>query len=113
MKGRDVRVLQVSEVSVLADYFIIVTADSGRHAKAIANAVQQELKHFGSLPLGLEGHGDAVWLLLDFGDVVVHIQLPDAREFYDLDHYWGDAPVIELKAIPPVHLGEDRDRRLA
>lgn len=111
-KGKNVKALYVAEVSILADYFIIVSAESSRQSAAIADAVLYEFKHRGVLPLGVEGKEEGMWVLIDFGDIVVHVQQQEARVFYDLDNYWGDAPEVHLEPIAPQHL-EDQSRRFA
>jgi len=100
-KAKNVRVLDISSQTILADYFIICTAESERQGRAIASAIQLELKHLGLLPYGTETPQDAQWGLLDYGTVVVHIFQPEARVFYDLDNYWCDAPEVKLEAIKP------------
>jgi ribosome-associated protein len=80
----------------VADYFFICHAENIRQMQAIANAIKKELREMGVRPLGIEG--DSVksnWILVDLGDVVVHVFLPESREFYDLERLWSDAERIE------------------
>jgi ribosome-associated protein len=100
-KAKNVRVLDISSQTILADYFIICTADNERQARAISSLIQMELKSRGLLPYGTETPQDAQWGLLDYGTVVVHIFQPDARSFYDLDNYWCDAPEVKIEAVKP------------
>lgn len=100
-KAKNVRVLDISNQTILADYFIICTADNERQARAIASLIQIELKSLGLLPYGTETPQDAQWALLDYGTVVVHIFQPEARSFYDLDNYWCDAPEVKLEPVKP------------
>ncbi len=102
-KAEDIRVLDVQESTVLADYFIIAGARNSRQAVAVAEAVQRELKARGVQPIGIEGRNDGWWVLIDFGSVVVHVMQPEARKFYDLENFWGDAPTVELEPIMPLH----------
>ena len=80
----------------MTDYFVIVTADSDRKAKAAAEHIIDELKGDGERPMHVEGMDSMHWILLDYIDVVVHVFMPDERSFYDLESLWSEAPVITL-----------------
>lgn len=85
----------------IADYFVIVTARNARHAQAIAADIEYEMKHRGRPRLHAAGLGaENRWVLLDFGDVVVHVFVADAREFYALEDLWGDAPRVAFQPMP-------------
>lgn len=94
-KGDNIRILQVNEVSYLADFFIIVTGFSAVQLRAIARAIEADIEeHWHRRPLRTEGLADGRWILQDFGEVIVHIFLPDEREFYNLDAFWAHAQTI-------------------
>ncbi|MDR0325398.1 MAG: ribosome silencing factor [Oscillospiraceae bacterium] len=90
-KAADIRVLEVTDLTVLADYFIIATGTSSTHLKTLADEVEFMLKKQGVAPGHIEGRGGGNWLLLDYGSVVVHVLLQDAREFYSIERLWSDA----------------------
>lgn len=90
-KGRDIKILSVSDLTIVADYFVICTAGSDRNAIAMADAILSELRDKGVKVLGTEGRDTGWWVLLDFGDVLVHIFQEDARQYYALDETWADA----------------------
>jgi ribosome-associated protein len=90
--------LDVREVTSVADTFILVTATSDRHARAITDAVVEAVRENGEKPLGVEGYDEARWVLIDLGDVIVHVFQPEVREAYDLERLWSDAPELELGA---------------
>jgi len=95
-KAQDVVALDVSELTSYADTFVIATATSDRHARAIAEAVREAEAALGGKPLGVEGYDEARWVLIDLGDVIVHVFLADVREAYDLERLWSDAQAIAL-----------------
>lgn len=102
-KGDDLAVLEVGEIISIIDCFVLVSATNTRQVRTIVDEVQRALReHDGSRPIGVEGLDDASWVLLDFGDVVVHVFLTETREFYDLDRLWADAPTIPLEDAQPV-----------
>lgn len=96
-KGADISVLKVGGVSYLADYFVVVTGFSSVQVRAIARAIEDKvLEQHQRLPLRTEGQGDGSWVLQDYGDVIVHIFMPEAREFYNLEAFWGHAEKISF-----------------
>ena len=92
--GSDIALLDIAAVSDFADYFIIVTGETGRHLDAICNDVQRGLRERGLRPLHREGTGPGGWILLDYGAVVVHVFDRAARERYDLERLWSRAREI-------------------
>ncbi len=96
-KGLDVLLLDVSSVIVLTDVFVIASGTSNRHVKTLADEVEVRLRELGRRPLRREGLADATWVLLDFGDVVVHLFEPETRRYYDLERLWSDAPRLEFQ----------------
>ena len=89
-------VLSVSELTSYADFFVIVSAPSERQVNAIAKNVEDELRRRGIKPMGSEGANAGNWLLLDFGDVIVHIFTEEARDYYDLEGFWADAERLDV-----------------
>ncbi len=93
LKANDIAVLSVAESSTVTDWMVIASGTSNRHVKSLANNVEVEAKQSGYKPLGAEGNDTAEWILVDFGDVIVHVMLPSTREFYDLESLWTLKPV--------------------
>ncbi|MBW2942317.1 ribosome silencing factor [Zhongshania aquimaris] len=93
IKGRDIVTLDVREMSGVTDFMVVCSGTSNRHVKSLANNVWVEVKKRGIVPLGIEGENTGDWVLVDFGDVVVHVMLPEARLFYDLERLW-QVPVL-------------------
>jgi ribosome-associated protein len=94
-KAGDPVVLDMRKITPIVDYFVLATGTSRRQILAIANEIKVTLKAEKSPPLGIEGDDSSTWVLLDFGDVVVHIFAPETRAAYDLEHLWADAPRID------------------
>ncbi len=95
-KAKDLVILSVKEISAFADYFIICSGTSDRQVRAIAAAIQENLKTAGILPLGVEGEAGGQWVLMDYDDVVIHIFLDPVRAFYDLERLWSEAPRMDV-----------------
>lgn len=91
-KGTDVMVLDVRGKASYADYIVVASGDTERMVNALGEAVEQKLSPSGKKPLGREGEQTGNWVLLDYGEVVAHLFLADARGFYDLEGLWADAP---------------------
>lgn len=99
-KGEKILALHVSEVSYLADYFVIITGFSRVQVRAISIAITQEVEEkWQRLPLRVEGQSEGTWVLMDYGDVIVHILMPEEREFYNLEAFWGHAQRVDLSAL--------------
>jgi ribosome-associated protein len=96
-KGEDPVLLQVDQLTGYADFFLLVSGRSTRQATSVGENIVRVLKKAGRPPLGVEGLKEGRWILLDFGEVVVHVFHQPVREFYDLDSLWGDAPRVELE----------------
>lgn len=92
----DVIALDVSEQLVITDVFIVASAPNERQVRAIVDAVEESLHGLGAKPLRREGERDARWVLLDFGEIVVHVQHVEDRQYYALERLWKDCPVVEL-----------------
>lgn len=95
-KAQDVLILDLRKVASFTDYFVICTGRSDRQVQAIAEHLERELRGLKWRPTAVEGLAVARWVLMDFGDVIVHIFQQQVREFYDLEGLWSDAPRIEL-----------------
>ena len=89
MKGVDVRVIDVRDLTSITDRMVIVSGTSTRHVKALAENVALQAKQHGYKPLGIEGENAAEWVLVDLADVVVHVMLPEIRDFYALEKLWS------------------------
>ncbi|MGI6604632.1 MAG: ribosome silencing factor [bacterium] len=98
-KAKDVVILNIGGISLIADYFVIASAANKTQLMAIADNVEQVLAKQGITMLHREGHADATWILLDYGGVVVHVMREEAREFYALERLWGDAPVFRPETL--------------
>lgn len=88
--------LDMREVTSVADTFLLMTGTSDRHARAIADGIVECARALGEKPLGVEGYDEGRWVLIDLGDVIVHVFQEKVRETYDLERLWSDAPAIEL-----------------
>ncbi len=122
-RAKDILLLDLRQATPLIDFFVIASASSRRQAYAIASEIDQEMKKRGEAKLGMEGAEEGRWILVDYGDLVVHIFSEDARTYYALEEIWGDAPRVEwqdpnrVKARPavedddlaPPHSPEDHD----
>jgi ribosome-associated protein len=95
-KAEDIRVIDISGVSVLADYFIIANGTNENQVKALVDNVQEELSKMGYEPKQVEGYRTANWILLDYGDIIVHVFSKEDRLFYDLERIWRDGKDIEI-----------------
>ena len=89
--GEDIRLIGITDISTLADYFLICTATSSTHVKTLCDAVEETMDEAGEPMLSREGHRGGTWVLLDYGNVIVHVFTPEAHDFYDLEHLWADA----------------------
>lgn len=94
-KARDLAVLDVRGKSSVTDYMVIASGSSNRHVRSAAEAVVSAAKEAGEMPLGIEGTQVGEWVLVDLGDVLVHVMQPDTRAFYDLERLWGPDAVEE------------------
>lgn len=97
-KGADIRILKVSDVSYIADYFVIVTGFSSAQVRAIARNISDiAAAEFHRNPVRTEGQGESSWILQDYGEVIAHIFLPDERDYYDLEAFWGHAEEVPFE----------------
>ncbi len=91
-KAEKLVVLNLHDLTTMADYFVIATATSDRQAQALADAIEEAMRAEGQRPVSVEGYQAASWILLDYGDVVFHLFSEEARRHYGLERLWGDAP---------------------
>lgn len=99
-KALDLVLLDVSELSSFAEYFIICSGKSSRQVQGVADNVEGSLKDRRIKPLGVEGRREGHWILMDYGDVIIHIFYEPVRYFYDLESLWADAPRLEWEEGP-------------
>lgn len=95
-KGRDVTLLNLKGISMVTDYFLIVTGNTTTQVKAITDHLDEKLPESGIPLLRIEGLPEGKWVLVDCGDLVVHVMTPETREFYNLERLWGDAEVLSF-----------------
>lgn len=98
-KAKDIVTLDVRGLSSFTDYMVICSGSSDRQVQAIAASIEESLKKFRILPIGIEGENSGKWILMDYDDVVIHIFYEPTREFYDIERLWSDAPRIKVGNI--------------
>lgn len=108
-KARGIVMLEVRELTSIADVFLICSGQSNRQVMAIAESVQKELKKHGIRPMSVEGTGEGHWVLMDYGHVIIHIFYEPVRQFYDLEGLWTDAKRIQTKSMK----FEEKNRHLS
>jgi len=106
-KAENVKILNLTDISGFTDYFIICSGTSDRQVQAIADSVNHAMRSTGHDLLSSEGYSDGRWVLMDFGDIVVHIFIDALREYYDLEGLWADAPRVK---VPPEFYGPAASR---
>ena len=99
-KAKDVKVLKTVEQTVLADYFVICNGTSSTHIKALVDEVDKELSLAGEPPIRREGLRSDIWVLMDFGCVIVHVFTDEARKFYNLERLWSDSEEVDPATLP-------------
>lgn|SRR5690606_10477800 len=100
-KASDVLILQVGELTLVSDYFVIGSGANPIQIRSIVDHVRERLAEHGIKPVGVEGYADGRWVLLDYGDVVVHVLHPEQRDYYSLERLWGDARRVDLEHARP------------
>lgn len=95
-KGIDIKTIDISHISIMADYFVIASGGSGKQVQALVDNVSEACDKAGIHPRQIEGYNSANWVLLDFGDVIVHVFDKDNRLFYDLERIWQDGKTVTL-----------------
>ncbi|WP_225047829.1 ribosome silencing factor [Lacticaseibacillus kribbianus] len=97
-RATDIVALDMKEVSLLADYFLLMNGGTVRQVQAIVDAIEDKVAEAGGPAVRIEGKKDSNWILMDFGDVVVDVFVPEARAFYNLEKLWTQAPLVDLTA---------------
>lgn len=95
-KAENVKVLDLTELSSFTDFFVVCSGMSDRQLQAISESVEEAMAQAGKELLAIEGYGEGRWILMDFGDVIVHVFLDALREYYDLEKLWADAPRVKV-----------------
>ena len=103
--AHDLKLLHTTDVTVLADYFVICTAASTTQIKALADATEAAVEALGEQKLHREGYRSGSWVLLDFGSVVVHLFMEEARQFYNLERLWADAEEVDFSVLTGAEAG--------
>jgi ribosome-associated protein len=105
-KGEDIVALDVGEILSITDAFVITSATNTRHVRTIVDEIEKSMKEHASVPpTSVEGLDDATWVLLDYGDIVVHVFLDETRAYYELERLWADAPRIDWEQLVPASQG--------
>ena len=95
-KGQDIKVIDIHNVSVIADYFVIASGTNSNQVQAIVDNVEEQLGRAGFEAKQIEGNRNSSWILMDYGDVIVHVFAEENRLFYDLERIWRDGKVLEM-----------------
>jgi ribosome-associated protein len=116
VKGKDIQVFNTARMPSMFERVVIASGDSNRQVKALADNVQEKIKENGAKVYGVEGERSGEWVLVDLGDLVVHVMHPTVREFYNLEEVWGGKPVAMKKPSPakkkkPARAKASRPRR--
>ena len=98
-KAKDVEAIEIKGLTTIGDYFVVASGSSASQTKALADEVEEKLSELGYEPKRVEGYQSAAWILLDYSDIIVHVFLQEAREFYSLDRLWADAPRVDLTDV--------------
>ena len=98
-KGEEIKAIRVRDLTILADYFVIASASNTTQVKTLADEVEYQLELLGVNPNHGEGYGSASWIVLDYGEVVVHVFYKEAREFYSLDRLWSDGEALDIGTL--------------
>ena len=98
-KAKEIKVIEIGDLTTLADYFVIAAGTSNTQISALSDVVEEYLKREGEMALRREGYRDGTWVLLDYGSVAVHIFSEEAREFYDLERLWRDGKELDLSGV--------------
>ena len=99
-KANDVKILKTAEQAVIADYFVICPVSSTTHIKVLVDKVDTALSESGEPPIRREGLRSDIWVLMDFGSVIVHVFTDEARKFYNLERLWSDSEEVALSSLP-------------
>lgn len=97
-QAKDTLVLDVRDITSFADFFVICSGGNARQVQAISDEIEIRMKRAGDPPISIEGYSNAEWILMDFGDMLVHVFTDKARAYYDLERLWRDAKVVDPAA---------------
>ena len=111
-QARDIRVLDLREITSFADHFVICTGSNSRQIQSIVDEIEQRLKKLGERAISIEGYDNAEWVLMDYGDYLIHVFSEKSRVYYDLERLWRDAKLAEWQpsAGPPERPATKSDR---
>ncbi len=96
-KALDVSILELRGISIISDYFVVCSGESTTQVRAIVDHIEEKMKNLGMRPFAVEGYRNSLWVLLDYGDVILHVFEGEKREFYDIEKLWIDAPRINVE----------------
>lgn len=95
-KAEDIRVIEIGDLTIIADYFIIANGISTTHTKALADEVEFRLKEKGTEPRQIQGNNGGGWIVMDYSDIVIHIFCKEMRDFYNLERLWSDGRIVDI-----------------
>ena len=95
-KAKDTEILQLTGLTIMTDYFVICSGESTTQVRTIVDHVEEQLRKAGIKPSGIEGYSNSRWVLMDYGDVIVHVFEEETRQYYEIEKLWIDAPRIEV-----------------
>lgn len=98
-RADDIKIIKIADLTIISDYFVIANGNSSTQTKAIADEIEFKMKEAGVPPLRTEGYQGANWIILDYGDIVVHVFYKETREFYNLERLWNDGEEIDAEAL--------------
>ncbi|MDE6364161.1 MAG: ribosome silencing factor [Lachnospiraceae bacterium] len=107
-KAENIQLIDISEVSTIADYFIITNGTNTSQIQALSDHVEEKLSKNGIRPKSIEGYNTANWILMDYSDILVHIFDQESRGFYDLERIWRDGKVIDVHSLQDTSLTQER-----
>ncbi len=95
-KAEDIQAIGIGDLTIIADYFIIANGNSTTHTRALADEVEYRLGKLGKKPDRVEGYAGSTWIIVDYGDIVVHVFYKETREFYSLERLWSDGEQVDI-----------------
>lgn len=98
-RADDIKIIKIADLTIISDYFVIANGNSSTQTKAIADEIEFKMKEAGVMPLRTEGYQGANWIILDYGDIVVHVFYKETREFYNLERLWNDGEEIDAETL--------------
>lgn len=98
-RGEDIQAIKIADLTILADYFVIVNGTSNTHARTLADEVEYQFSQQGIEPLRREADTGNTWIILDYGDIIVHVFYKDTRDFYKLEGLWADGEQVDISSL--------------